>query len=87
GPAWLDARTLDGLEVRTGSAWKTGAVIGGVIGGALFALGASYVRSLCDTRDCVSDYPAVATTLTGIVSFGAIGGFIGWLSPRYERRF
>ena len=76
------------LDVSTGSHWRRGALIGGVLGAAMGVLGTAFLVSMCDTADCASNRDTIVL-LGGISSgltFGALGALWGSAFPRWESR-
>ena len=62
------------LEVRTGSRWRHGALIGGLIGVGVGLITERIFGGLCDAPDCPS---AAGLAITGGVTFGAFGALFG----------
>ncbi len=76
------------LDVSTGSHWRRGALIGGVLGAAMGVLGTAFLVSMCDTADCASNRDTIVL-LGGISSgltIGALGALWGSAFPRWESR-
>ena len=75
-------------DVSTGSHWRRGALIGGVLGAAMGVLGTAFLVSMCDTADCASNRDTIVL-LGGISSgltIGALGALWGSAFPRWESR-
>ncbi|MBL0178962.1 MAG: hypothetical protein IPP98_07550 [Gemmatimonadetes bacterium] len=76
------------LDVSTGSHWRRGGLIGGVIGAAMGVVGTAFAVSMCDTADCASNRDTIVI-LGGISSgltFGALGALWGSAFPRWDSR-
>jgi len=74
------------LDVSTGSHWRRGALIGGVLGAAIGGLGTALLVGLCDTAHCAShgDTMVILGGLSGGLTFGALGALWGSAFPRWE---
>ncbi|MBK7596329.1 MAG: hypothetical protein IPJ11_14080 [Gemmatimonadetes bacterium] len=76
------------LDVSTGSHWRRGALIGGVLGAAMGVLGTAFLVSMCDTADCAANRDTIVI-LGGIscgLTFGALGALWGSAFPRWDSR-
>jgi hypothetical protein len=77
----VEMSSLIHLDIQRGSHVGTGAVVGGLIGAALFTAGGSIGHSLCETADCGPSTGAL--TLRGAVAGIVLGALFGAASPRW----
>jgi len=77
------ASDFSAVEVRRGTGWLPGLVIGGVVGGAFGAFLVAFAESVGDTRASTGE--KASAVAGGTVVFGGLGALIGSAFEKWGR--